>query len=558
MLTSLGARFDMLNEEQVAASSTSLTDYRLVILPWAPQLDQRVARAVRQAVEAGATNLLGLKDTGTRDETGHLLPENQQLTTLAGLKQVASRESSWAEETGEAGKSDPAMARLMAWGSLSRKQGFVAGQIYDVADAKILIQHRDKQDNPSPAATEAKRGSASVYWLASSYLSSGYYVYSLTDLLLLEGILETSLRDRGDLIARSGRYPDGQQAAMVVRSDTEGVDAYWEVHKQSDVKNSPYYDENWDPVNDGKLEEKKAQFTIDLFKRLGFPVTHYVTGSYAKEYPDLIQAYVKAGHEIAAHGLHHFDPTVGKPYGPGGTDSVTRWRENFDAVLSILQKEAIPYRRGIALPFTKSALEAMQASESFEFSDAFTAYWGDDTLTFGNLYPARGIVKNGSELRMVRTLDMPGHYLLRNQVSDADRAALDKTYEMGGTYTLIVHTHGIIAPTHPQEGMYKGIESLLGYAVQKHNWWRTTAGSLADYLNARDNVDITVAGDYVRIQNRNDEPMRKFTLWLQNKGPVRALEDKDGKRIQLVPATQGSFAVLDLPPRSDVVVKVSR
>lgn len=47
---------------------------------------------------------------------------------------------------------------------------------------------------------------------------------------------------------------------------------------------------------------------LDLLKRKGVRATFFVTGNFAKISPELVQRIKKEGHEVACHGVDHFEP----------------------------------------------------------------------------------------------------------------------------------------------------------------------------------------------------------------------------------------------------------
>ncbi len=47
---------------------------------------------------------------------------------------------------------------------------------------------------------------------------------------------------------------------------------------------------------------------LDVLKAEGVRATFFTTGNFAKECPELVQRIVKEGHELACHGVDHFEP----------------------------------------------------------------------------------------------------------------------------------------------------------------------------------------------------------------------------------------------------------
>ncbi len=46
---------------------------------------------------------------------------------------------------------------------------------------------------------------------------------------------------------------------------------------------------------------------LETLKEKNVKITFFVTGRWAKEYPDLFQSIIKEGHEIGSHGYHHLN-----------------------------------------------------------------------------------------------------------------------------------------------------------------------------------------------------------------------------------------------------------
>ncbi len=44
---------------------------------------------------------------------------------------------------------------------------------------------------------------------------------------------------------------------------------------------------------------------LDLFREMGVQATYFTTGEVATKYPEAVKAVVKAGHELACHGVTH-------------------------------------------------------------------------------------------------------------------------------------------------------------------------------------------------------------------------------------------------------------
>lgn len=57
-----------------------------------------------------------------------------------------------------------------------------------------------------------------------------------------------------------------------------------------------------------KVSSEGVERILDLLKRCGVRATFFCTGNFAKARPDLVLRIVKEGHEIACHGVDHFNP----------------------------------------------------------------------------------------------------------------------------------------------------------------------------------------------------------------------------------------------------------
>ena len=62
-------------------------------------------------------------------------------------------------------------------------------------------------------------------------------------------------------------------------------------------------------VEDGvKVSKIGAEKILKILKRQDVKATFFITGNFAKFAPEIVKQMVKDGHEVAAHGVNHFNP----------------------------------------------------------------------------------------------------------------------------------------------------------------------------------------------------------------------------------------------------------
>lgn len=57
-----------------------------------------------------------------------------------------------------------------------------------------------------------------------------------------------------------------------------------------------------------RISRKGAEKILKIVNRAGVKATFFVTGNFARLAPDLVKSMVASGHEVAAHGVDHFNP----------------------------------------------------------------------------------------------------------------------------------------------------------------------------------------------------------------------------------------------------------
>lgn len=62
-----------------------------------------------------------------------------------------------------------------------------------------------------------------------------------------------------------------------------------------------------------KVSSAGLERVLDLLARTNIKATFFITGNFATHRPDLVQKIVKYGHEVACHGVDHFDPKSTDP-----------------------------------------------------------------------------------------------------------------------------------------------------------------------------------------------------------------------------------------------------
>ncbi len=80
---------------------------------------------------------------------------------------------------------------------------------------------------------------------------------------------------------------------------------------------------------------------LRLFEKFGVCTTFFTQGEVAQEYPDLLEAIIAEGHEIASHDLHHISPIV-RP--------LSKFRQDVAGSIQIISKITQERPRGYRSP----------------------------------------------------------------------------------------------------------------------------------------------------------------------------------------------------------------
>ncbi len=65
----------------------------------------------------------------------------------------------------------------------------------------------------------------------------------------------------------------------------------------------------YDPVAEGMTVSRTgAERILDVLRRSGVRATFFCTGNFASNAPDIIRRFVSEGHEVACHGVDHWQP----------------------------------------------------------------------------------------------------------------------------------------------------------------------------------------------------------------------------------------------------------
>ena len=165
---------------------------------------------------------------------------------------------------------------------------------------------------------------------------------------------------------------------------------------------------------------------LDLFAEFNIKATFFWVAEYARRFPDLLSAVVRAGHEIACHGLSHFSKF--NPNTKQDTYSCTDFRRITSEAKAILEDQSgqtvIGYRAPNAYISGRMIDVLEELGFRYDSSVSVNSIYNKTDDGLGGVsttpyYPCRGGLRPGAERRSIVEFPWPYWNVLGFKVQSA-------------------------------------------------------------------------------------------------------------------------------------------
>jgi len=265
-------------------------------------------------------------------------------------------------------------------------------------------------------------------------------------------------------------WPNGARCACAITFDMD-ADSLIHIAKPEDSFDRVY------PISMGRYGPTVAMPRIlETYRRLGLKQSFFIPGWCLENYPDVVEAVLKDGHEIGHHGWIHEDPIATK----GAAQE-----EAFECAMEAHQRQCGMAPAGYRAPVynvTQQVIDLL-VKHNFRYDSSLMA----DDIPYEMKTP------DGSLYEMPvhwGTDDWPpfAHYdeigyMMPVRGPSAGLAGFweefDAQYEAGGFFMLIVHPFltGRLA-------RWRQVEKWLEKTLETHDVWFAPLREIADHLDA--------------------------------------------------------------------------